>query len=107
MYARGTHAHEPGLGVWIACQKALRCCERVVRHLKRACVDVNSDNLASMVRFNLRTNVLFIDLHTAPRVFLLAVTRLACCHELLPFKLELTGRCDRRSVCRSVSILCK
>lgn len=83
-----TDANTPNLGIRTSRQQSLASYEGSLSHLKVAAVNINSDNLAVVPSFYLRTDLPFVEIRPAPGVLFFAVTRLSDSH-LLPPSLSL------------------
>jgi hypothetical protein len=68
----------------MAGQQVLRGRKRILRHLEGAGVYVDCHDLALVAGFNLRPDLLLVNLRAAPSVLFFAVTWLSHCHGI-PF----------------------
>jgi hypothetical protein len=72
----------PNLGIWVAGQEALGSRERIFSHLKHTGFYINSDNLALIALFHLRTDLSLVDLLASSCMIFFAVTWLS--HDIPP-----------------------
>jgi hypothetical protein len=79
-----SNADTPNLGIRKAGQQVLRGRERIVRHLKGTCVNVDSHDLALVASLDLRAHLPLVDFRAAPGVLFFAVTWLPHCHGISP-----------------------